>query len=81
MYLGGMNQSGIEKRERVERCLRPLTQVNLGWPWQCRCGYTKWVQYRGRFYCWHCGKRQNHPDEQLHLQYPTFRQAFEEALE
>ncbi len=80
-YIGGDNQTMGQISERVMRVLRPISPVNVGLPYQCRCGYTDWVRYRGRFYCWHCGRRYNDNalDVALFKGHLTFRQAFNYA--
>lgn len=76
-YLGPPNQTIGEIQERVRRVLHPLSPVDMGWPYQCRCGLCKWVKYRGRFYCWNCGRRYPDPDHAMPGRTETFRQAFE----
>jgi len=77
-YLGGARQTLGERQTRVRRVLGPLLAVDLGPKWQCFCGDTRYVRYRGRFYCPACGHRQDHPDERGYHDVP-FRQAFERA--
>jgi predicted house-cleaning noncanonical NTP pyrophosphatase (MazG superfamily) len=77
--LGGDNQTLGELNERVRRVLAPLPTVDLGWPWQCRCGGTRWVRYRARFYCPADCRRMQNPDAHLPGRAETFRQAFERA--
>jgi hypothetical protein len=78
--LGGDQQTVGELNERARRVLAPLPTVDLGWPWQCRCGGTQWVRYRGRFYCPQDCRRWPHPDAELAGRSETFRQAFERAV-
>jgi hypothetical protein len=77
-YLGGARQTIGERQTRARRVLGPLSAVDLGPRWQCFCGGTRYVRYRGRFYCPACGHRHDHPDEPGYHDM-TFRQAFERA--
>jgi hypothetical protein len=60
-YIGGNNQTIIEKRRRVADLLTPLHPVDMGYRWQCRCGRTVYVEYRKRYYCQNCGWRITSP--------------------
>ena len=73
-YLGGDNQTMAEIAERVHRCLRPLPAVDVGWPWQCFCGATVLARYRGRHYCWRCGRLIR---EDARLKGQSIRQAYD----
>lgn len=42
-----------------------LPRAYAGWPHQCRCGAMTWVKWRGRFYCYRCGRL--NPAPNLHL--------------
>lgn len=78
-YIGGERQTLGEKNQRVQKLLRPIVPRDLGWRWQCYCGKTMYVRYRGRFYCRTCGHRVSHPDV-LTSKGQTFRQVFDEAV-
>ena len=73
-YLGGDNQTMVQIAERVYRCLRPLRPVDVGWPWQCFCGSYLKIRYRGRHYCWLCGRRIR---EDARLKGQTIREAYD----
>jgi len=76
-YLGGNRQTMGEIADRARRVLGPLPKVELGWPYQCRCGSTVWVKYRGRFYS-PCGIRW--PADQALAGHPTLREAYGHAV-
>jgi hypothetical protein len=77
--LGGDHQTAGELDARARRVLAPLPTFDLGWPWQCRCGGTRWVRYRGRFYCPRDCRRVRDPDVLVAGRAMTFRQAFARA--
>lgn len=78
-YLGG-NISLGEKMDLVQARLWPLPAVDLGWRFQCWCGETRYVRYRGRIYCPRCGRRpapDGRPGGPGHL---SLAEAFEAVL-
>jgi hypothetical protein len=79
MYLGGDNQTIGEKQKRVVKTLWPLFGRDLGIRWQCRCGTTVYVKYRGRFYCRRCGSRITRPDAKIVGKGDTFRKCYDAA--
>jgi hypothetical protein len=74
-YLGGEQQSMGEIADRARCKLGRLPHVDIGWPFQCRCGSTVWVRYRGRFYS-PCGIHWP-ADFRPSGQFLTLRQAYE----
>jgi hypothetical protein len=80
-YLGGDNQSMGEIADRARRVLGGWPRKDLGWPWQCRCGSTQWIKYRGRFYSpcgirWPANSRKAIPRTNP-VRYQTLREAYE----
>lgn len=56
-YLGG-DISMAKKQAMIAKYLHPLASfaVDRGVQNQCRCGGTKYIRWRGRYYCPTCGR-------------------------
>lgn len=56
-YLGG-DVSMAERYRLRDKYLAPISSQakDLGWRAQCRCGGTKYVQWRGRWHCIRCAR-------------------------
>lgn len=68
-------------REHAKQVFANLPKVELGWPFQCRCGETTVVKYRGRFYCAFCARLKRYTSGPLFMGYESLEERYKAKIE